>query len=91
MLPACYGHASVSAIQVKNVPEELHAELRRRAAAEGTTVGELVLRAIRRELRAESVREWLERAAARPRPPGLTREVVREILDEVRSERRYEG
>jgi plasmid stability protein len=77
---------AVSAIQVKNVPEDVHDELRRRAAAEGTTVGELVLRAIRRELRAESMREWLERAAALPRSPGVTREVVQQAIDEGRAE-----
>lgn len=76
----------VSAIQVKNVPDELHEELRRRAAAEGTTVGELVLRAIRRELRAESMREWLERQASRPPIPGLTREIVQQALEEARAE-----
>lgn len=65
MPEACY-RRPVSALQVKNVPEELHDELRRRASASGLTVGEIVLRAIRRELRSETLVEWAERSARLP-------------------------
>ena len=78
---ACFRHAivrDVSALQVKNVPEELHDELRRRAAETGKTVGEIVLDAIRRELRTETVREWAERVSNIPLTgPRPTRAQIR--------------
>jgi plasmid stability protein len=61
---ACYGGV-VSAIQVKNVPPDLHQELRRRAAAEGKTVGEVILESLRRDLRRQSMQEWMDRVLAR--------------------------
>jgi plasmid stability protein len=80
----------VSAIQVKNVPPELHEDLRRRAAAEGKTVGEVILEAIRRDLRKWEMREWLEHLAAATKDfPELTREEVDEIVREARAERRW--
>ncbi len=65
MLSACYPDG-VSAIQVKNVPEDLHDELRRRAAAEGKTVGEVILESLRRDLRRQSMRAWIDGVLARP-------------------------
>jgi len=77
----------VSAIQVKNVPPELHDELRRRAAAEGKTVGEVILESLRRDLRKHTMREWLDDLAQRPRPnPPPTREQVDQIMRESRRE-----
>lgn len=38
-------------LQIKNVPEDVHAELRRRAELEGTTVRDYVLGMIRRDQR----------------------------------------
>jgi plasmid stability protein len=71
----------VSAIQVKNVPEDLHEALRERAAAEGKTLGEVILEALRRDLRRQTMRAWLDRVAATPRPwPRPTREQVDGIL-----------
>ena len=88
MLAACYGHA-VSAIQVKNVPAELHAALRRRAQEEGVPVGEIVLRALRSELRRLSFGEWSETVARRvPRPDAGTRAQMRSVMEEERRERR---
>lgn len=81
----------VSAIQVKNVPDELHDELRHRAEQEGVTVGEIVLRALRRELRAYSMREWMDRNAAIQLSRRPTRAEVLAAIDEARSERRYES
>jgi plasmid stability protein len=75
-----------SALQVKNVPPELHEELRRRAAAEGKTVGEVILASLRRDLRRQSMRDWLERVAEHRPDPPLTREQVAEIMRESRRE-----
>ncbi len=82
----------MSAIQVRNVPPEIHEELRRRAALEHKTLGEVVLDAIRRDLRARTTDEWLERmralASVGTRP---TREQVHEVWQEARGDRRFEG
>jgi plasmid stability protein len=80
----------MSAIQVKNVPPELHDELRRRAAAEGKTVGEVILESLRRDLRKREMRDSLERIAQlRPDPP-VTREQVHSAWEEARAERKFD-
>jgi len=51
----------VGAIQVKNVPDDLHDRLRDRAEAEGLTIGQYVVRVIEHDLALPSRREWFER------------------------------
>ena len=58
MLSACYQH-SMSNLQVKDVPDALHDELRRRAERSGRTIREYVLELIRRDLATPSREEWL--------------------------------
>jgi hypothetical protein len=71
----------MSAIQVKNVPEDLHDALRELAAKEGKTMGEVILEALRRDLQRQTMRGWLDRLAAVPRTePPPTREQMDEIL-----------
>jgi antitoxin FitA len=74
----------MGAIQVKDVPEELHEALRRRAIKEGMTLADYVLDLIRRDLGLPSRREWLERLATREPVRGVD---VLEALDAVRVER----
>ena len=71
-------------LQVKNVPDDLHAELRARAAYEGTTLSELVTRLLRRELSLPSMAQWLDELKALE-PFGVEIDVPR-LLDEVRGE-----
>ena len=71
----------MGAIQVKGVPEELHAALRRRALQEGTTLADYVLDLIRRDLGLPSRREWLERLATREPVEGG------DIAEEIRAAR----
>ncbi len=52
--------AGVSAIQVKNVSEDLHERLRERAETEGMTIGQYVMRVIEHDLALPSRREWFE-------------------------------
>ncbi|MGH8893690.1 MAG: FitA-like ribbon-helix-helix domain-containing protein [Actinomycetes bacterium] len=74
----------MSNLQVKNVPEELHAALRARADREGTTLSELVTRLLRRELALPSMAEWLgELGGLEPVERGI--ETAR-LLDEVRGD-----
>lgn len=75
---------------MKNVPPELHDELRRRATDSGRTVGEVVLDAIRRDLRRRSTEEWVERMRTLPLSgPRPTREQVHEIWEDARPDRRF--
>jgi plasmid stability protein len=76
----------MGAIQVKDVPEELHEALRRRAIQEGMTLADYVLDLIRRDLGLPSRREWLERLATRE-PVRLDPDAVVEALHAARAER----
>ena len=81
----------MAAIQVKNVPDDLHAALRARAKAEGKTVGEVILEAIRRDLRKQEMREWLDHVREVTEAfPKLSREQVQEIIEDSRAERRWD-
>jgi len=48
-------------IQIRNVPEDLHRRAKAKAAMEGVTLSDLVLRALRKELRRLSVDEVVAR------------------------------
>lgn len=48
-------------LQIKNVPEELYDEAKRRARREGITLREYLLRLIRQDHELVSKSEWLER------------------------------
>jgi antitoxin FitA len=74
----------MGAIQVKDVPEPLHAELRRRAAEEGMTLAEYVLDVLRRDLAMPGQRQWLQRVGSREPVPTAG---VRDALDASRAER----
>jgi plasmid stability protein len=59
-------------VQVRNVPDELHRELKARAALAGMSVSEYLLMELRRSLerptRGELLRRLAKRVPARPRP-----------------------
>jgi hypothetical protein len=77
----------MSAIQVKGVPEALHAELRRRAEEEGMSLSEYVLDVLRRDLTVPGQRQWLERLGSRER---VRTTGVLDALDAARAEREAE-
>jgi antitoxin FitA len=56
----------MATLQVKNLPNDLHAQLRARADEEGTTLSELVTRLLRRELAVPSMRQWLAELETAP-------------------------
>jgi antitoxin FitA len=76
----------MGAIQVKDVPEELHRALRRRALEEGMSLADYVLDLIRRDLGLPSRREWFERLATRE-PVNLRPGEAAEALHAARAER----
>jgi len=55
-------------IQIRNVPPELHLKLKERAAREGVSLSELLLRVAEREAARPTVAEMVARLQALPRP-----------------------
>jgi plasmid stability protein len=55
----------VGNIQLKNVPDELHEQLRERARREGMAMRDYALRVLERDLAKPTLREWFDRVAAR--------------------------
>jgi plasmid stability protein len=77
----------MSAIQIKNVPPELHKQLRERARREGRNMSDYALDVLRRDLAMPTTREWLERLR-RDEPVNVSspQETVN-LVNEGRSER----
>ena len=76
----------MSNVQVKNLEESLHEELRARAAAQGATISDYVLELIRRDLRTPSRRAWLSSASALPRH-DLSRDEITAAIAAERAHR----
>ena len=70
-------------IQVRNVPDELHRELKVRAAREGVSLSDYVLELARSDVAKPAMRELLERLRSRPgiRPTVTAAELIREVRD----------
>jgi hypothetical protein len=75
----------MAALQIKNVPTDLHKRARKRAESLDLTLGDYVLSLIRRDLERSSAREWREQLLRRPVTPlrdGLVLELIREARGE---------
>lgn len=73
----------MATLQVKHLPDELHALLVERARAQGSTMADYVTDLLRRDLTRPTVEEWL---AAHP-ATGTARDIdVAAALDAVRVE-----
>jgi len=55
----------VATVQIKNVPEDVHLELRRRAAAAGQSLQSYLLELLTDAARSESLEAVLDRAGSR--------------------------
>lgn len=77
----------MSAIQVKNVPPELHERLRVRARSEGRNLGDYVLDVLERDLAAPTMREWLDRVRRDEPVTGVSSEEIVAAVHEGREER----
>ena len=75
----------MATLQVKRVPDELYQQARERAAAEGISLSEYVLRMLRRDLRLAPLREWVADVRRNPLPIGDEVD-VHAILDDVKDE-----
>lgn len=71
-------------VQIRDMDDEVYAELARRAAEAGTSVPELLRKEASRIAARPSMREWLERT--RRRPSGVSAAEIVAALDEVRGE-----
>ena len=64
----------MAALQVRNVPDEVHETLRRRSVREGISLSEYVLRVLTRESATPTMTEWL---ATLPAPGTLDTAVAK--------------
>jgi plasmid stability protein len=69
-------------VQIRNVPKELHRRLKIRAAMEGMSMSDYILREVGKALETPTRREVLERLRARPE-----RRLKRAAADVIRRER----
>ena len=87
MLIACYCHA-ISTLQIKNVPEPLHSELRRRAVQAHQSVRDYVLALIERDQLRPTMADWLDAVAHDP--PVELRQSAADAIAAARAEREAE-
>ncbi len=76
-------------LQVRNLPDEVHARLKERAATEGMTLSDYVKRELTQLVQYRSNAEILAAARARAEAGGytLSREQILRARDEARAER----
>jgi plasmid stability protein len=72
-------------VQIRNVPEEMHRRLKARAAIEGMSMSDYVLRELRKALERPTRQEVLDRLAARP--VGRLRRSAAEVIRAERDSR----
>jgi plasmid stability protein len=68
----------MASLQIKNVPDEMHIELRRRAGQRGITVRDYMLDLLRSDQRLPSKQDWL--AGVAKLESGVEREQILEAL-----------
>ena len=71
-------------IQIRNVPDELHRELKTRAALAGMSMSDYIKRELDRRSRKSTIREIAERRRSREEKWPLT---TQEIVDTIREMR----
>jgi antitoxin FitA len=88
MCDACVNVPHMKMIQVRNVPDGVHAELKARAARKGVTLTDYVLGLVEDDLARPTLEEALERIARLPRPRAAVRGA--DLVREARAEREAE-
>lgn len=73
---------SSTMVQIRNVPAEFHRRLKARAAIEGMSMSDYILREVGKSLDRPTRREVLERLRTRP-----VRRLTRSAADVIRAER----
>jgi plasmid stability protein len=72
-------------IQVRDVPETIHATLKARAAREGMSLSDFIKRELQRDAERPSMEEWLQRT--RETRPVATKRTAADVIREMRDER----
>ena len=65
---ACNSVERMANLQIRNVPDDVHRQLKARAALEGRSLSEFALAELRRSLDRPSRAEVLDRISGRPSP-----------------------
>jgi plasmid stability protein len=73
---------STTMVQIRNVPTDFHRRLKARAAMEGMSMSDYILREVGKALERPTRQEVLERLRARP-----VRHLKRSAADVIRAER----
>jgi len=72
-------------IQVRDVPEHVHATLKSRAAREGMSLSGFIKRELERAAERPTIQEWLE--STRRAKPIRTKMTAARVIRELRDER----
>jgi hypothetical protein len=88
MLDPCKYVLRMGMIQIRNVPDELHRELKARAALAGMSLSDYPLRALRHEVARPSREEWLRQLSQLPSSQGepSAAEIIREMRGPLRDD-----
>ena len=73
-------------IQIRNVPDELHRELKMRAAAAGMSMSDYIKRELSRRSRKSTIKEIGARSQGRSAGSTLTTQDVVDIIREMRGD-----
>jgi antitoxin FitA len=73
-------------IQIRNVPDDLHRELKMRAAAVGMSMSDYIKRELSRKSRKSTIKEIRERSRGRSAESTLTTQDIVDIIRETRGD-----
>ena len=73
-------------IQIRNVPDDLHRELKMRAAAAGMSMSDYIKRELDRKRRKSTIKEIRERSRGRSAGSTLTTQKIVDIIREARGD-----
>lgn len=73
-------------IQIRNVPDDVHRKLKARAASEGMSLSDYLLREVRESAARPTLREWFDRLATLG-PVNVSTEDIVEAIHAGREER----
>jgi len=73
-------------IQIRNVPDDLHRELKMRAAAAGMSMSDYIKRELSRKSRKSTIKEIGARSQGRSAGSSLTTQDVVDIIREMRGD-----
>jgi len=73
-------------IQIRNVPDELHRDLKKRAALAGMSLSDYIKRELSRKSRKSTIKEIRERSRGRSAGSTMTTQDIVDAIREVRGD-----